>query len=442
MDDKNVIDFTKKILENIPTDWLNLTTHRLDIYDEKLAKIQFLEEFEKLFNKKKSDFSKLEDLPTAYDYIRLGHPLSCILEWLISKLLNINVENVISFSSRMIPIMSVLRKNLLDKKNTRIVYFEDIDDLNFEILKTVYNYSFSNHKINKNDKISKFDGSTILISKDNELSNIKLYSNIDFHISIQSNLGSVVIANGNDNYIADIQHMRRRETIAMTPQNSFNLINSIICKSSINFDDNNNSEYAKNIVKNLIKEITKSDSKSAVASSGLSMQYAIMMGLVDFAQTTYPNKKIKFIVPPNCYGGTNDQARRVADCIPNVDIIDLLVDGKNNMVNSLDTILEEISQENSVPLIIAEIPTNPRVEVPDLNNLKNVLSKKRLSKRGDIAISPIFILDQTFCPNFNFLGNNAILSKIRTISYVSGSKFQVEENVQQVIVLVMNIQFK
>ena len=423
MDDKNVIDFTKKILENIPTDWLNLTTHRLDIYDEKLAKIQFLEEFEKLFNKKKSDFSKLEDLPTAYDYIRLGHPLSCILEWLISKLLNVNVENVISFSSRMIPIMSVLRKNLLDKKNTRIVYFEDIDNLNFEILKTVYNYSFSNHKINKNDKISTFDGSTILISKDNELSNIKLYSNIDFHISIQSNLGSVVIANGNDNYIADIQHMRRRETIAMTPQNSFNLINSIICKSLINFDDNNNSEYAKNIVKNLIKEITKSDSKSAVASSGLSMQYAIMMGLVDFAQTTYQNKKIKFIVPPNCYGGTNDQARRVADCIPNVDIIDLLVDGKNNMVNSLDTILEEISQENSVPLIIAEIPTNPRVEVPDLNNLKNVLSKKRLSKRGDIAISPIFILDQTFCPNFNFLGNNAILSKIRTISYVSGSKF-------------------
>ena len=423
MDDKNVIDFTKKILENIPTDWLNLTTHRLDIYDEKLAKIQFLEEFEKLFNKKKSDFSKLEDLPTAYDYIRLGHPLSCVLEWLISKLLNIKAENVISFSSRMIPIMSVLRKNLLDKKNTRIVYFEDIDDLNFEILKTVYNYSFSNHKINKNDKISKFDGSTILISKDNELSNIKLYSNIDFHISIQSNLGSVVIANGNDNYIADIQHMRRRETIAMTPQNSFNLINSIIYKSSINFDDNNDSEYAKNIVKNLIKEITKSDSKSAVASSGLSMQYAIMMGLVDFAQTTYPNKKIKFIVPPNCYGGTNDQARRVADCIPNVDIIDLLVDGKNNMVNSLDTILEEISQENSVPLIIAEIPTNPRVEVPDLNNLKNVLSKKRLSKRGDIAISPIFILDQTFCPNFNFLGNNAILSKIRTISYVSGSKF-------------------
>ena len=57
MDDKKVIDFTQKILENIPTDWLNLTTHRLDIYDEKLAKNQFLEEFEKL----------LEDDPTSLD---------------------------------------------------------------------------------------------------------------------------------------------------------------------------------------------------------------------------------------------------------------------------------------------------------------------------------------------------------------------------------------
>ncbi|MDA9656281.1 cystathionine beta-synthase [Flavobacteriales bacterium] len=423
MDEKNVFDFTKKVLENIPTDWLNLTTHRLDIYDEKLAKNQFLEEFEKLLNRKELDFSKLKFLPTAYDYIRLGHPLSCVLEWLISKLLNIKAENVISFSSKMIPVMSVLRKNLLEKKNTRIIYFKDTIDLNFEILQTVYNYNFSLQKIKRNDKISKFDGSTILISKDDELSKIKLYSNIDFHISIQSNIGSVVIANGNNNYIADIQHMRRRETIAMTPQNSFNLINSIICKSSINFDENNNSEHAKNIVKNIIKKITKSDSKSAVASSGLSMQYAIMMGLVDFAQTTYKNKKIKFIVPPNCYGGTNDQARRVAECIPNVDIIDLLVDGKNNMVNSLDIILEEISLENSVPLIIAEIPTNPRVEVPDLNNLKNVLDKKRLTKTGDIGISPIFILDQTFCPNFNFLGGDAILSEIRTISYVSGSKF-------------------
>jgi hypothetical protein len=33
------------------------------------------------------------------------------------------------------------------------------------------------------------------------------------------------------------------------------------------------------------------------------------------------------VVPPNCYGGTNDQARRVAEALTNVEIVDLLVDG-------------------------------------------------------------------------------------------------------------------
>ena len=40
-----------------------------------------------------------------------------------------------------------------------------------------------------------------------------------------------------------------------------------------------------------------------------------------------------------------------------------------------------------------------------------------------MAIDPVFILDQTFCPNVHFLGEDAILSAVRTISYVSGSKF-------------------
>jgi hypothetical protein len=40
-----------------------------------------------------------------------------------------------------------------------------------------------------------------------------------------------------------------------------------------------------------------------------------------------------------------------------------------------------------------------------------------------VAIDPVFILDQTFCPNFHFLGDGKILSTVRTISYASGSKF-------------------
>jgi cystathionine beta-lyase/cystathionine gamma-synthase len=147
------------------------------------------------------------------------------------------------------------------------------------------------------------------------------------------------------------------------------------------------------------------------------------MGLIHDALEKHPGKAIKIIVPPNCYGGTNDQARRVAACLKMVEIVDLPVDGDNNMVQSIDTVLTKIAKEDSVPYIIAEIPTNPRVEVPDLIKLQEVLSKERTTTSGAIAIAPVFILDQTFCPNVHFLGENAILSSIRSISYASGSKF-------------------
>ena len=420
-----IIEYTRNLLNNKPDDWLKLTTHRLDIYDEKLAKDQFLNELEKLFENNEFDINKLKNLPTAYDYIRLGHPLSSILEWVIAKLINTNSKNVISFSSRMMPIMSILRSNLLEKIKTRILYYEEVDNiLNFNTLDSVYNYNYTLCKIKKDEKVSTFEGSTIIISQNDNLKNLRLSDNIDFHLSIQSKLGSIIIINGekNNRYISKIQHMRRRETIAMTPKNSFDLLNSIVNHIKINKANTNISLIKKNVLRS-ISQITKSNSKSVVASSGLSMQYAIMMGLIDYAQTHHTDKKIKFIVPVNCYGGTNDQARRVVECIENVEIIDLLVDGKNNMTDSINIILDKISCENTVPFIIAEIPTNPRVEVPDLKSLRSILERERFSSNGDVAVSPVFIIDQTFCPNYNFLGKDGILSDIKTISYVSGSKF-------------------
>ena len=109
MEANKVLNFTKEVLKNIPTDWLNLTTHRLDIYDEKAAKTQFLEQFETLFKTQNSDASALQQLPTAYDYIRLGHPLSCVLEWTLSKLHQLQPEQLICFSSQTAPVLAILR---------------------------------------------------------------------------------------------------------------------------------------------------------------------------------------------------------------------------------------------------------------------------------------------------------------------------------------------
>src|SRR5690606_26157829 len=221
---------------------------------------------------------------------------------------------------------------------------------------------------------------------------------------------------------SEIQHVRRRETIAMTPANCLIALKSLAAQSAIE-RTKNNATADKASVLDSIKTITGSPTKPLVASSGLSIQYAIMMGLIHDAQEKHKGKAIKFIVPPNCYGGTNDQARRVAACSANVEIVDLLVDGENDMVQSIESVLTSIAAEDAIPYIIAEIPTNPRVEVPDLQQLKAVLSKKRKTKTGETAIDPVFILDQTFCPNYHFLGKGEILSTVRAVSYASGSKF-------------------
>jgi len=199
-------------------------------------------------------------------------------------------------------------------------------------------------------------------------------------------------------------------------------LRSLIEKYPLDIPENTIEKHKASVLAS-IATITGADTKALVGSSGLSIQYGIMMGLIDDALAQHPGKAIKFIVPPNCYGGTNDQARRVAASIANVEVVDLPVDGDHDMVQSIDLVLDRIATQDAIPYIIAEIPTNPRVEVPDLIKLKEVLSKVRTTGSGYTAIDPVFILDQTFCPNVQFLGENDMLATVRTISYVSGSKF-------------------
>ncbi len=419
-----VRNYIKNVLTNMPTGWLSTTTHRLDIYNEGLAKTEFLQKFDTLFNNNNSEASVLKELPTAYDYIRLGHPLSCVLEWGIANLNSLKSENVISFSSKTVPVLAILRKNLLENKNTQIVYKGLLPtSFDAELLRNVYGYKFELNKIDTLEDLSSFNGSTIYISQQDAICNFTLTANVDFFINIHSKIGSILVINGqNDNYVSDIQHVRRRETIAMTPINCLAALSSLIEESTV-IPQLSNLEPNKTSVVSSINKVTNTTTKALVASSGLSIQYAILMGLVHNGLENHKGKAIKIVVPPNCYGGTNDQARRVAACLDNVEVIDLPVDGDNDMVESIDLVLTKIAEADAVPYIIAEIPTNPRVEVPDLIKLREVLSKKRQTPTGDIAVDPVFILDQTFCPNVHFLGDNDILSSVRTISFASGSKF-------------------
>ena len=364
-------------------------------------------------------------MPTAFDYIRLGHPLSSILEWGIAHVHDLKPEQVIAFSSQTMPVLAVLRKNVFNHKNTQILYTGDLPPaFDFEALEHVYGYNFELKQVKNADDIPDFSGSTIFISQDDKMGAADLSPAIDFYVSVQPPLGSIILVNSeeSESYISEIQHVRRRETIAMTPADSFSALQQLVGKSPSTRVKRDIAKNKASVAKS-VQEITATKSKVLLGSCGLSVQYAIMMGLIEDAKEKHPGKNIKIIVPPNCYGGTNDQARRVVAAVENVDILDLPVDRDNDMVQSTDQVLDQVAQLDAVPYIIAEIPTNPRVEVPDLEKLKAVLSKTRQTPTGETAIDPVFILDQTFCPNIQFLSKEGIFSSIRSISYVSGSKF-------------------
>lgn len=422
---ETIFESVSDLIDKIPKSWVELTTHRLDIYNESQAKSEFLVELKKLTLTGDYSSSTLEQLPTAYDYIRLGHPLSSLLEWVIAEINNVSDDQVITFSSKTMPILSLLRKNKLRGQPTHIYYNCDTSPLIDESrLEKIYGYYFTLQKINNASEIPQHsDGMVVFVTQNDFNTDFNATAYSDVTVNIHPLFGCAMVIHNSkiSNIISDVQHVRRRETIAMTPINSLNILNTIVNGELI--DDVFDSSQDKRIVVESIQENTGSTLEPLVASSGLSIQYAILMGFVENAIRQHPNNAIKILLPPNCYGGTNDQSRRIADLIPNVGIVDLHVDGGQDLVSSLDEALKLVADIDGIPIVLAEIPTNPRVEVPDMKKLGEVLTEKRYTQNNELAVEPFFMVDQTFCPNVKLLHQESELREVKTISFASGSKF-------------------
>lgn len=415
----------EEILNHLPQSWVELTTHRLDIYDEEQAKSQFLEQLIALQSSGNYSIENLEQLPTAYDYIRLGHQLSSVLEWILAEINQLPTEQVITFTSTTMPILAILRKNALNNQSTFIYYDGDSCPLiDIPRLKEIYGYQFQSQPISQVSDIPKNpNGSVLFVTQSAYKNALNTTDNIDAIVNIHPDFGSAMVIYNHEitDIVKDVQHVRRRETIAMTPPNCLQLLQEIVQDKKPRVETCNAENYNK--IVDAIKQNTGTVAAPLIASSGLSIQYAIMMGLIEDAIKQHPEKAIKVILPPNCYGGTNDQARRIADLISNVSIVDLLVDGGQDLVTSLDQALTEVAQDNAVPIILAEIPTNPRVEVPDMAQLAQVLKVTRKTSENKAAIAPVFMVDQTFCPNVKLLHQDSPLAGVKLISFSSGSKF-------------------
>ena len=418
-------ELVKNILENLPKSWLELTTHRLDIYDEQQAKSQFLQAL--TANQQAGNYSTetLEQLPTAYDYVRLGHQLSSLLEWIIAEINQVTPEQVIAFSSKTMPILAILRKNKLAGVST-IIYYNSpsLPLVDVTRLQEIYGYEVNVIKIDSAAEITKSENATVIFVTQSPLKEpLAINPVIDATVNIHADYGSIILVhdvNATD-LVKDVQHVRRRETIAITPPNALNLLKEITLGESVAVEKENLD--SSRIVSDCIRENTGTNGSALIASSGLSIQYAIMMALVDDALSRHPDKPIAIILPPNCYGGTNDQARRIADLIAKAEIVDLLVDGGQDLVNSLRVALAHVAQIDGVPIVLAEIPTNPRVEVPDLMALAEVLAAPRTTPDNERAIEATFMVDQTFCPNVKLLAEDSPLADVRVVSFSSGSKF-------------------
>jgi cystathionine beta-lyase/cystathionine gamma-synthase len=423
------------LLDQVPRSWVELTTHRLDIYDEAQAKSQFLSQLQALLSSGKISQESLERLPTAYDYIRLGHQLSSVLEWVVAEINEVSLDQVISFTSKIMPVLAILRRNALNNTSTFIYYNSDATPVVDEVrLRAIYGYQFELIEVADAGNIPEHKEATVLFVTESPYKE-KLTSNvnIDATINLHSQFGSTIIIHNRvtfnsedsstqvESLVKDIQHVRRRETIAMTPPNALNLLLEIV-KDETSVPVLTTNDDLETIYQ-CIQQNTGSSVTPLIASSGLSIQYAIMMGLVEDALTKHPNKPIAIILPPNCYGGTNDQARRIVELIANVEIVDLLVDGDQDLVSSLEVALTQVAMNDGVPIVLAEIPTNPRVEVPDMNELARVLNKVRKTTDNKNAVEPSFMVDQTFCPNVRLLHQESQLAGVKVISFSSGSKF-------------------
>ncbi len=418
-------DKVRTILENVPTDWVELTTHRLDLYDEKQAKSQFLERLQTLQASPNYDVSQLRTLPTAYDYIRLGHPLSSILEWLLAQINGVSSEQVIAFASKTMPILALLRKGATSGLAVHLYYDTDTSPLlDVARLEKFYGYKVQPEKVADASLIPDHgDDLVVFVTQSPYKTPLNVPARVDATVNIHPNYGSTIVIHNADiaNLVKDVQHVRRRESIAMTPIDTLDVLHEIVM-------DKPNApaqcpQESVDCVLACIQENTGSPVTPLVASSGLSIQYSMMMGLIEDAMTQHPDKTINLIIPPNCYGGTNDQARRISDVLPQVNIVDVHVDGGQDLVSSLDVALDDAAKSDCVSIILAEIPTNPRVEVPDMTKLASVLTKQRKTKHGTEAVAPVFTVDQTFCPNVKLLHQDSELAQVKTISYSSGSKF-------------------
>ncbi|MCJ8273977.1 MAG: hypothetical protein MJK04_31825, partial [Psychrosphaera sp.] len=198
-------DAVSKVLENLPASWVDLTTHRLDVYNEAQAKSQFLEQLQALLLSTDLSAATLEALPTAYDYIRLGHQLSSILEWVLAQINGVSSDQAITFTSKIMPVLAIIRNNTLSGQQTHIYYDTESSPLiDVPRLEEIYGYNVQLNKVADASKVPAHndgalsEGTVIFVTQANYKTPLTVNANVDVTVNIHSHYGSAMIIHNAD----------------------------------------------------------------------------------------------------------------------------------------------------------------------------------------------------------------------------------------------------
>ena len=156
--------------------------------------MQFVEQLQTLMDKGTVTKETLANLPTAYDYVRLGHQLSSVLEWALGNLYGVSTGQVISFASQTMPLLAILRSNAVHNRRTWFIMIV-ICQLYCPCseVRSVYGYEVEFVRVSSYQEIVTVEDSVVVFVSGEGLTEGKILPHVDATINMSSDFGTVLV---------------------------------------------------------------------------------------------------------------------------------------------------------------------------------------------------------------------------------------------------------
>jgi len=396
----------KQVINAIPEEWHGTTFKNHNL----LGREGFSSNLNELLKKKESSNESittedLENLGNAEDYLRVATNIATTLEVFLARQKNLSIDQVFTFSSNRMPIISVL---LSIEKNTPVHLFtgsneHPFNDNDINILKTL-GCNIKIHSGNYND--SNDDNNTIILSmNDND-------KNVDGIIN-----DNILFINNTDKINpSKILIIRKRTTTPITsPMAISKLYELAELKENDKINGPSNDEL--NELYFHLQELSGTEkdenSKPVICTAGLPTIASLWITLIS------KYNGVDVLMASTAYGGSsqladimNSRAEKSLFRKHTFDIQGV----ETEIIESIKTKLDDLSNMkeklNPITVLFVEVPTNPDMKVPNVNKLANLLDeyKEKITSNGEKR-DVLLLVDTTFAPG------SKVMDKIKNIAH-------------------------